>query len=125
MNFVEQDFADRLFPFVALHPSDRRKRVPGKALQQFFESGMIIVAHEDRVMFRESLTILAERFRFVPTKARRKEILYRVYIGRIKVMEGLGALDIQVPIVGVEEFGVIQHRFECLKSFWIIDGLHR
>jgi hypothetical protein len=59
MNFVEQDFADRLFPFVALHPSDRRKRVPVKALQQFFESGMLIVAHEDRVMFRESLTIVA------------------------------------------------------------------
>jgi hypothetical protein len=59
MNFVEQRFPDRLFPFVALHPSDRRKRVPLKAFQQFFESGMLIVAHEDRVMFRKSLTILA------------------------------------------------------------------
>ena len=84
---------------------------------------MIFITHEDGAMFSESLDVLTQFFRFVPTKTRRIEIFRCLNIGRVKVMQGAWELKSQFPIVCIEEFCVIKHRFEGSERVWIVAGL--
>src|SRR5262245_45275527 len=86
MNFIEQNLSAGLFP-PCLERSLRWERIPVKTLHPFPELGIIIVTHEDRALFRESLGVFTQLCRVVPTEGRRKELCLRLHIGRIKVME--------------------------------------
>src|SRR5215468_946808 len=58
MNFVEQNLSAGLFP-PCLERSLRGERIPVKTLHPFPELGIIIVTHEDRGIFSESLDVRA------------------------------------------------------------------
>src|SRR5262245_22464219 len=120
MNFIEQNLSAGLFP-PCLERSLRGERIPVKTLHPFPELGIIIVTHEDRALFRELLDVFAQLCRVVPTKGRRIELCLRLHIWRIKVVERMGELAIQCPIVAIEEDGVVQHRFEGRDPRWNVE----
>src|SRR3977135_1134551 len=105
MNFIEQDFPWSRFLDLAfiVESSSHRKGIPVKAMHQLLESRMIKITHEDGAMLCYGVQIRTQCFCFLPPKARCIETLCSVHVGRIKVMQGLRALDIQFPIVGIEE----------------------
>src|SRR5437867_4210391 len=99
MNFIEQGFSDRLFLSSIVHPSSANEGEPRKSFQQFFESGMIIVAHEDRAMLRDALHIRTQLFRAFPVEVSHVQVFPRLNIGWVKVMKRAREGDIDRAVI--------------------------